>query len=267
MGMMACVLPSGGGSKSVSQFVGRRLRVWVCEVWRCEDGLGRRQAGKGAPRREGWGGLAREVRGCRGRPPRQSGSLCVRQAARPGSPGACQGMHRAGVRFCVPGGKGPRRAHAPLGPAEGASRWWGSPHSPPEVKGHRAVTARGGSAAGRAGRGAAWVLPAANASSGRPAHAGRPRPGHSPLASRRREVTLRAAYWAPPAPDAPSAGRLKGPAGREGEGQALGGGALGGAGNPQAPRRVFLHSLLFLFLSESPGFLCICNTDSSSCVD
>lgn len=35
---------------------------------------------------------------------------------------------------------------------------------------------------------------------------------HSPLASRRREVTLRAAHWAPPPPPAaPSAARLKGP--------------------------------------------------------
>lgn len=38
---------------------------------------------------------------------------------------------------------------------------------------------------------------------------------HSPLASRRREVTLRAAHWAPRTPPAaPSAARLKGPEGR-----------------------------------------------------
>lgn len=267
MGMMACVLPSGGGSKSVSQFVGRRLRVWVCEVWRCEDGLGRRQAGKGAPRREGWGGLAGEVRGCRGRPPANPARfVCGRRPARgprgpakaciePGYVSACpagrvRGAPRrpSGLRRGLPGGRG-RHTHL--------------------LKSKGIVPSPPGVGALQAGRAAAprGSLPAANASSGRPAHAGRPRPGHSPLASRRREVTLRAAYWAPPAPDAPSAGRLKGPAGREGEGQALGGGALGGAGNPQAPRRVFLHSLLFLFLSESPGFLCICNTDSSSCVD
>lgn len=41
---------------------------------------------------------------------------------------------------------------------------------------------------------------------------------HSPLASRRREVTLRAAHWAPPPPPAaPSAARLKGPKGRRDE--------------------------------------------------
>lgn len=237
MGMMACVLPSGGGSKSVSQFVGRRLRV--CEVWRCEDGLGRRQAGKGAPRREGWGGLAREVRGCRGRPPRQSGSLCVRQAARLGSPGACQGMHRAGVRFCVPGGKGPRRAHAPLGPAEGASRWWGSPHSPPEVKGHRAVTARGGSAAGRAGRGAAWV-PAGCQRLLRP-----PRPRRPPAAR-----TL-AARLPPPGSDAPRSllgatgtGRpfrrpVKGAHGARGGGAGLGGRGSWRRWEPPSPAPCF----------------------------
>lgn len=37
----------------------------------------------------------------------------------------------------------------PLGPR--------SPHSPPEVKGHRAAAAGGGSAAGQVGCGAAWV--------------------------------------------------------------------------------------------------------------
>lgn len=77
-------------------------------------------------------------------------------------------------------------------------------------------------------------LPAANASSGRPAPAGRPQPRHSPLTSRRREVTLRAAHWAPPALDAPSAARLKGPAGR-GSGRAgLPGSRLsGGKGTPE----------------------------------
>lgn len=105
-------------------------------------------------------------------------------------------------------------------------------------------------------------LPAANASSGRPAPAGRPQPRHSPLTSRRREVTLRAAHWAPPALDAPSAARLKGPAGRGSGGAGLPGSRLsGGKGTledvlvlsrPRHPHCVFLHCIP-LFLSVASG--------------
>lgn len=119
-----------------------------CDFARCQGSLGR-----GTPRGKGWSG----PRGGWPRFPlheealRASGWLCVRQGARLESPRAGGGMHRVGDCFCVSGGRDPQRARAR--PARVL------PHSPPEVKGHRAVAAaaRDGSAAGQVGRGAAWV--------------------------------------------------------------------------------------------------------------
>ena len=101
-----------------------------CDFARCQGSLGR-----GTPRGKGWSG----PRGGWPRFPlheealRASGWLCVRQGARLESPRAGGGMHRVGDCFCVSGGRDPQRARAR--PARVL------PHSPPEVKGHRAVAA------------------------------------------------------------------------------------------------------------------------------
>lgn len=241
--------------------------------WRehiCFPGWGKGHAGSRGMR-TGWGGGSAEGRsrggpGLHGGALRGSGWLCVRPAARPGSLRAYRGMHWAGGRFCVPGGR-ERFAAAPPVPVEGPSRWPGSPTHLLKSKGIVPSLPGVGALQARAPRGS---LPAANASSGRPAPAGRPPPRLSPLASRRREVTLCAAHWAPPAPDTPSAAGLKEPAGREGEELAF----LGGDGNPQRRPRPFPapQGVLLPCLPRSlRGSAClslgvrICRRDALSC--
>lgn len=176
--------------------------------------------------------------------------LRVRQGARLGSLEACRGMHRAGGRFCIQGGRGPRRAGTLPLPAKETPEWPGSPHSPPEVKGHRAAAAGGGSAAGQAGHGAAWVRARCQRLL-RPPRPRRPSPRHSPLATRlplpgsdAPRSPLGAAR-----PAAPSATRLKGPAGRQGRG---GESRLSeGKGVHQRPQYSFLQASRLDFFSVS----------------
>lgn len=194
-----------------------------CDFARCQGSLGR-----GTPGGKGRSGL----RGGWPRFPlhealRASGWLCVRQGASLESPRAGRGMHRGEDCFCVSGGRGPQRARARPAPA--------LPHSPPEVKGHRAAAAaRDGSAAGQVGRGAAWV-PAGCQHRLRP-----PRPHRPPPASDTRRC-LRppgsdaqlGALGTAPAPGRPFRRTVKGAwglgwgLGAGTEGRAFGGRAVG----------------------------------------
>lgn len=199
------MLLSRGGRKPVSQHGGKGMRV--CEV--------SRQPGEGAPRREGaerperW---AASLPAARGGPPRLQLALCAAggPARRPRGPAeACTGRRAAfafqagGVRGVpkhpprprrgLPGGRG---SHTHLLKSKGIVP------PPPLPPGVGALQARWAAAP----RGS---QPAANASAGRPAPAGRPQPSTLAAASGRREVTLRAAHWAPPPPPAaPSAALL-----------------------------------------------------------
>lgn len=106
---MARLLPAGGVSSSASQTGGRRCGSAWCWGW-----LGR---GFGGGKR--WGG--REEGGfasscTRGPSEVPAGFVCSRGPA-PCPRGPAGGMHRAGVPFCVPGKRSPRRARATPGSA------------------------------------------------------------------------------------------------------------------------------------------------------
>lgn len=113
---------------------------------------------------------------------RGPGRLCVRRAARPGVPGACRGMHGAGAAWRARQ-EAPAARQAPLRPRRGLPGGRGRLTHLLKSKG--IVPPPPGVGALQARRAAAprGSLPAANASSGRPAPAGRPPPGRSPLAS------------------------------------------------------------------------------------
>lgn len=205
------------------------------------------QAGEGARWREGvgrtgggWLCLPLHEGALRG-----SGFVCSRGPA-PGPRGPAGGMHRAAGPLlragqeesaACPGTHCVRGRHTHLLKSKGIV---------PPPPGMGALQAR----CAAAPRGS---QPAANASSGRPAPAGRPPPPTPaarlpPPGSDAPRSPLGAAR---PPPASSSATRLKGPAGREGEGRAFGVEAGGGrAGSSQrrvrsfeAPLCVFLHFL------------------------
>lgn len=190
-GWHVCSHLGEGGNLLPSMGEGR----WVCK----RSG----QTGEGAGRREGVG----RPRGAGGFPSRCTRGPCAAPAvfvrgrgpAR-GPPAPAEACTGRGAASGSPAG-GPRGAPGHrLCPRRGLPGGQGSPHSPPEVKGHRAAAAAGGgSAAGQAGRAPRGSPPAANASSAAPPR--RPPPARDTgRRGRRREVTLRAAHWAPAAP-------------------------------------------------------------------
>ena len=259
---MACLLLSRGGRKPVSQHGGKGMRV--CEV----SG----QPGEGAPRREGAERPERWVASlpaARGGPPRLQLAVCAAggPARRPrGLAEACTGR-RAASAFQAGGVRGvpehlPRlRRGLPSGRGRHTHllKSKGIVPPPPLPPGVGALQARWAAAP----RGS---QPAANASAGRPAPAGRPQPSTLAAASRRREVTLRAAHWAPPPPPAaPSAALLKGPGGLRawgpkglgagGWGLGAGGWGLGGGGAGHGGRAMGVEAWRGREHPKTPAFI------------
>lgn len=222
---------------------------WGAGGRRCGFAWGLRGVGAGWGRGSGQGRGGASGRWVLGLPLhegalRGSGWLCVQQGGRPGSPRACRRHAQGwglGACSCVRGNRSPRRAR-PRVRSRHTHRLKSKGIVPPPP-GMGALQARWAAAP----RGS---QPAANASSGRPAPAGRP---PSPTPAARLPPPGSDAPRSPlgavrPPPASPSAARLKGPAGREGEGRAFGVSAGGGKGREPPKTHSFLRSVPSLSL-------------------